>query len=246
MERFHRTRATSVHKVVCLVVGMTFVFACNSSADGRLHFGAKGITSWSHFDNDTYVTGYHLGTVSGGLFAVYDLSDNWAVQPEFRYVRRGDRVVYYSPFHNVANTPYYAMTAEDIRHTLHYLEVPILVRYSLIKADNSIPYLIGGPVIQKVVSAGEKTSGCRSITWEGTENFDLASRRDVHTSGLEWAFVVGTGMEIRLTRGVMTLEGRYCQSLKNADYTVHGSGETMTIKNAIHRTFSFEAGYIIW
>lgn len=238
------SRRTKAVAIVCVVV--VFFCAGGVRSDDKVHWGVKGIATWSTIHNDTYRTAATVQKASVGLFALRELSEHWAIQPELRFVRRGD--------HNAAAGDFSVSNYADVSHSLNYIELPVLARYAWNVNDNARPYLIGGPVAQKCLSAKEKMKGCgvfTSFPYQYADRwYEIDEERSIETSGLEFAFLIGVGTEIQLSRSTMLLEGRFCQSLKKADFSYEKEDEKgeqeVLIEGARSQSFSFEVGYLLW
>lgn len=138
---------------------------------------------------------------------------NLGVQPELLFVRRG------------AELEYQGAIVDTV--VLDYLDVPVLARAFYPISDSINPYIIAGPRFGVLLGGTSKdVNGTVRDRSDSTNSFDIGI-----TAGVGALIPVGT-------RFVLTLEGRYDQSLVNS---VKASGEEVT-NDQRHRAFFLMLG----
>ncbi len=130
----------------------------------EIQFGVKGGVSWAKFSGDDVrelgAVGkleYRTGLTFGG-FACIPLSESISFQPELLFHRKGAREVIPLNEENLADLaelvgqdlgeliPYLAGTDMELTAKLDYLEIPLLVRFTL-PASGMAPYFFAGPYL---------------------------------------------------------------------------------------------------
>ena len=112
-------------------------------AESDLSFGVKGGVSFNHFSGDIPVDltpQLRIG-FTAGVFASYKLSDNFAIQPEILFVRKG------SNFDEFDFFEYEGYEINGLRLDMYiesnWIEIPVLLLYRI----NDSLELFGGPYI---------------------------------------------------------------------------------------------------
>jgi hypothetical protein len=145
----------------------------------------------------------NLRGLTGGLF--FSLSLGFVgIQPEILYSRRG------------------TMWNEDTskyEYLLDYIEVPVLIKLSILPVGPIRPVIFGGPSFGYLLNAK-----ARLTTPEGTEEGDL----DNMFEKTAWAAVFGAGVDFKLAGILLTVDGRYHMGLKNISTDVEVG---QTVKN---------------
>ena len=132
----------------------------------------------------------------------------------------------------------------DISTVLNYVEIPLQARFSFRVADNAIPYLIGGPFIQKCAFGKEIRQVCDQDDFYYTEFYSDEFETKLEVEDFELGFAIGAGIEVPLTSGSVIFEWRLAQSASKVDI-VEKNGRRVHEKNATNRTLSFEVGYTL-
>ena len=193
----------------------------NASAADIMTIGLKGGLSLStlhgRLPTDAFIQNGTRRGATGGVFLTIDLGRTISLQPEALFVAKG------TSLGNEGVTDASGKlvgTAEDIE-AIDYLEIPILLRASLLPGGLASPYLLVGPAVgvrlsQKLMLTGD-VSGARPI--EIAKPTDLGLALGV---GLE----VGRGrirgsVETRYTLGLTTAtENTYSDSARNGNLLV--------------------------
>jgi hypothetical protein len=133
----------------------------------------------------------NLRGLTGGLF--FSLSLGFVgIQPEILYSRRG--------------TMWQVDADNKIEYMLDYIEVPVLVKFSILPAGPVRPVIFAGPSFGYLLNAKG-----RLTTPDGTTVEDL----DEMFEKTAWAAVFGGGLEFKLPGILLTLDGRYHMGLTN-------------------------------
>ncbi|MCR4396633.1 MAG: PorT family protein [Candidatus Saccharicenans sp.] len=161
---------------------------------GRISVGFKGgmnLVNISVSPRPIDVAGFkNLNGLTGGLFLSLKLGPI-AIQPEFMFARRGTQYEAYidDGFYNV-----------EWHHD--YLEVMLLLKWSVLQAGPVGPFIYAGPSYGYLMKAA-------SVIYD-TEGAEVAraDSRDYFRKG-ELALVFGSGLEFKVRAIKLSLEGRY-------------------------------------
>jgi hypothetical protein len=148
----------------CLAFVFSAVFAFTigvgpAAADTKIALGPKlGI-------NAATMTGEELEAAPGsiwdpgympggmiGVFASFAFTDKWAIQPEVLYSQKGSDYKEVAPLGSTGDTT--RTTTANIE--LMYVEVPVLLTYTLPRSGRFQPFFYAGPVIAFNVSSSFK------------------------------------------------------------------------------------------
>jgi len=129
-----------MRKILGLVCAGLFVAGLSSFARAQdLSFGVKAGLNMANLTDESAGESYKMKTgVALGGFAVYGINDNLSIQPELLYTQKG-------------------MEWEDptasAKVKLDYIEIPVLVKYSIESDGSASPFIFAGPAISFLVSA---------------------------------------------------------------------------------------------
>jgi len=148
--------------------------------------------------------GYMTGGMIGA-FVSFALTDNWAIQPEVIYSQKGsnwEEIV--SRGDTTRNT---ATKAE-----LLYVEVPVLVKYTIPKTGRFQPFFYAGPVIGFNTTSSLKVETI--VEDDDTKLFhDSYYSSNIHNAkSIIIEGTVGIGVEWKLGSNMLIFEGRYTRS----------------------------------
>lgn len=181
---------------VLAVLVLVPAFATGAHAGGA--YGLKGGIALSHVNADLFDTDNRTGFVGGGYLA-FDLTPGVAFQPELLYVRKGAKL--FSTDVTVGG-----ITFGSVGSTLDvdYLELPLLLRFTMPTAGPVELRLLGGPVVAMKVDEKISTTGLIGVSLDS----DQAKSSD---------FGVAVGGAVAASTGSMRFvgEGRYTFGLSN-------------------------------
>ncbi|MEN6559516.1 MAG: porin family protein [Acidobacteriota bacterium] len=201
-----------------LLIALTAV--CLAPQAGAATIGLKGglnftsmtikttYTDMPEFKNNTGLT--------GGIFVNFKLGPV-SIQPEVLYSRRG--------------LSYDQETNEEIKVTslmlVDYVEVPVLVKYSFLSGPAK-PFLYAGPSFSYLL----KGRSGYDIDYLTSDEPDMNYYYDTTDSykKTELAGVFGAGVDIKLPKVILSLEGRYHLGLSNI-YDEPENPEVSSLKN---------------
>ena len=162
-------------------------------------------------------------TYLGGLFVTVSLPENFSLQPEVLYVNKGFQIT-----SSGSTTP---------RYNLHYLSVPIMLRYHVL---NKLTIELG-PELSYLIDA---TTDINSIgSFSGSSSFDeqlLSSYKN-----LDWALNIGVGYSLsdKLSVALRYNMGLYDTS-KDFTTLIFGQEEPVLISSLTYnRSLQLSVGY---
>lgn len=163
---------------------------------------------------------------TGGLFVSFNFG-SLAIQPELLYSRRGLSYAEYSD------------ETVDVtgRFLADYIEMPVLIKYSLLSGPVK-PFLYAGPSIAYLLEAQQGYD----VEYLSGEEPDYTYRYELENyfKETEIAAVFGAGIDIKLPKVVLSLEGRYHLGLTNV---YQPSGVEDDITSLKHKGFSVLIGF---
>jgi len=147
-------RGGKMRKFFGLVCAGLFVAGLSSFARAQdLSFGVKaGLNMANHtapIEGDTYKM--KTGVAIGG-FAEYAIDDNLAIQPELIYTQKGLEYEYTS-----------GGQIYKYKIKLDYIEIPLLLKYSISPGENVCPFVFAGPALGILMSAKSDSEDIKSI-----------------------------------------------------------------------------------
>lgn len=135
-----------------------------------------------------------MGFAFGGFFT-YSLSPSLAIQPELLYSMKGSKA---------------EMGIVTEKFKFNYLEIPVLLKFSIPTEGNMTPFLFGGPAISLLMSAKYEVG-------DGTNNIEIDIKDDLKSMDFGLAF--GAGVGVAMDEGILTIEGRYTLGMTVIDDT---------------------------
>jgi hypothetical protein len=186
-----------------LAIVLALLLATSAFAQG-ISFGVKGGINYTTLSGEdvTEGLGWKLG-FGGGAVAAVNVMDMFVLQPEVLYTMKGaeDKDADYSA-------------------DLTYVEIPVLLKYSVPMAGMISPNFFVGPSLGILMSA---------------EVADIDVKDETKT--MDFGVVVGAGVDFDLGTGKVTLDGRYTLGLMSID----DSGDEEDWKNG---AISVMVGYM--
>ena len=209
-----------------LLIALTAV--CLAPQAGAATIGLKGGLNFANMTLKTTVTDipeFKNNTgLTGGIFVNFKLGPV-SIQPEVLYSRRG--------------LSYSEVQDETVDVTglmlVDYVEVPVLVKYSFLGGPAK-PFLYAGPSFSYLLKGRQ---GFR-VEYLATDEPDVSYYYDATDSfkKTELAGVFGAGVDIKLPKVILSLEGRYHLGLSNVA-SDEFEGDTSSFK---HKGFSVLVG----
>jgi hypothetical protein len=208
-----------MRRIVILLAITLFCFSTAALAgDSAISaLGVKGGITRATYSGDDYDYAFSTGGVFGG-YMVIKLVNDLSMQSEVLYIAKGSVINYREPEYN------YLVKYTD---KLSYLEIPVLLKYTVVTKGNIQPHFFAGPAISILMNARE--TGRVSYAHA---SFDI--KDDVNT--FDYSLIVGTGINLKADRNWVTLDFRY----------ELGRSEVFDKKYDLpsaNRTFAFIAGF---
>ncbi|MFH1352755.1 MAG: porin family protein [bacterium] len=171
-----------MRKVFGLVCAVLFVAGISSVARAQnLSFGVKAGLNFANLSPDPageYWEGYYGGypcsdsyayayKITGGIalggFAVYKVNDNLSIQPELLYTQKGAKVEWTDTFKYEDWMYQYTETySGECDVELNYIEIPVLVKYSISPGGDIRPFVFGGPALGILMGAKADSEDIKS------------------------------------------------------------------------------------
>lgn len=181
---------------------MLMLVSSAASAKG-FHVGAKGglftakVTGVPpDLDNTSFKNG-----LAGGVSLGYAFNDYFSLQPEILYVMKGLNGTMSNPF-----------STGEFTGAYDYVEIPLLAKLTLAPKSRVSPCVFLGPSLGINVKADIQIDWAASEFNEAwTESWDYSSV----TNATELGIVFGAGLDYKVGRGAITLDGRFDVGLSN-------------------------------
>jgi len=183
---------------IILVAVFTFLVSSSSFA-GDMAFGIKGGVNLAKIYGDDVESADTRTAGVGGIFLMYAVSDNFAIQPEVLYSMKGAKE---------------SGSEEGVEYSstmkLNYIEIPVLFKLIFPLEGNVTPCIFAGPAVGINLSA--KVS---------SEVLGVEVEMDVkdQTKSTDFGVVFGGGMAFAAGSGSVVLDARYTLGLTSIDDT---------------------------
>lgn len=178
-------------KLIVVMLGVTLMAIAPVSAK-KIENGAKiglNFASLSGSDDTGFEgrTGFLIG-----YYLAFEIAPNLAVQTELLYSQKGAKGDYYNNL--------------DVKFTMNYLEIPILLRYTFSAPDGAGPFLVFGPSLA-LNNKGEVsyTNSLDETIWK-----DMSNQKTV-----DIGLVMGGGISVNSGSRKIFLDARYTYGLSN-------------------------------
>jgi len=166
-----------------MAIVLALLLAISAFAQG-ISFGVKGGVNYTSLSGDDVPDGlsWKLG-FGGGVVAALNVMDMFVIQPEVLYTMKGGE-------------------DPDLEYSfdLTYVEVPVLLKYSVPMEGMISPNFFVGPSLGILMSA---------------ELDEVDVKDDLKT--MDFGVVVGAGVDFDMGTGKVTLDGRYTLGLMSID-----------------------------
>jgi len=203
--------------------------ACLAPRAGAATIGLKGGLNFANMavkSPETDIPDFkNLTGLTGGMFVSFKLGPV-AIQPEILYSRRG--------------LSYHEYDDETVnvtgRFEVDYVEVPVLIKYGFLSGPVK-PFVYAGPSFAYLLKAWQ---GYDVNNLTGDEpDYEYRYVMDENIKKTELAGVFGAGVDIRLPKVVLSLEGRYHLGLSNVFEPGEDAPDITSLK---HKGFSVLVG----
>lgn len=178
-------------KLICIVLAAV-ALAAAPAANAQLRFGAKvganfSNLSWDNAKNLEF-KGTSLTNFTGGIMAEWIFVAGFGVDASVMYTAKGTK---YEIGDNILGDAFESVfgTKEPVSNTIHYIEVPINLKYKLqlpVVEDIVIPFIYAGPSF--AFKVGESIKGLG----ETVKNADQI----IKNKAFDVAINLGIGVEI--------------------------------------------------
>ncbi len=183
-----------------------------------------------------------------GVFVAFTLSDKWAIQPEVLYAQKAGKW-------ELVNTQGVITATTSQKIELEYVEIPVLLKFTILQTGKLQPFLYAGPAIAVRAASSVKLEAIADSS--GTKiRHDTYYSSNIHNAKSTITEVImGAGFEWKLGSTRLTFEGRYTRSFgtlfddvtdfdavpeDDAFVARYPSGEALKLN---HSVFSFVIGY---
>jgi opacity protein-like surface antigen len=220
----------SFTKVVLIGLGL-ICMASATHAETTVDFGVKGGLNFANLSTDNgfeiedsvFVDMNSRMGMAGGAFVAFNVAKGVAIQAEFLYSQKGAK------FDTTLMVETIPVDAE-FTFKLDYIEIPVLLRYSIPTQSSVSPVLFAGPALA-IKSTSKLKLKASAYGQSASETVDI---EDVKST--DFGFVFGGGLDIALGRGKLVFDGRYTLGLTSVDDSPYEED----IKN---KAISVTAGY---
>ncbi|HAR62925.1 MAG: hypothetical protein DKM50_13460 [Candidatus Margulisiibacteriota bacterium] len=175
--------------LLCLIVVLSFSSTSVFAQDG-MKWGLKLGVNGNTFIGDDAKSTRMTGGFNAGVFSEWRLNDNFIIQPELIFTKKGGKATLPDEF-------------GEVNLLLNYLELPILFKYNL-PMDWVEANVFAGPYFSHLFSVNDKQDIEDRNTLKKFNRFD-------------WGVVVGVGAGFNTFLGKVGLDARYDMGLQNLD-----------------------------
>lgn len=200
-------------KLICIVLAAV-ALAAAPAANAQLRFGAKLGANFSNLSWDNAKSldfkGTSLTNFTGGVTAEWIFIAGFGVDASVMYTAKGTK---YEVGDNIMGEAFESLfgTKEAVTNTIHYIEVPINLKYKLqipVVEDIVIPFIYAGPsfafkVGESIKGLGETVQNAGNII--KNKGFDVAINLGIgveiikHVNlAVQYGWGLGTASEIGL------------------------------------------------
>jgi opacity protein-like surface antigen len=187
--------------------------ASTSSSVG-LRYGARIGATVSNFSNAQPHTSSKLGFTIGAVVE-YGLSDKFSVQTEPAYMQQGGQYIRFNDDTRFGDFSLFSVSTTSSKVTAHYIDLPILAKYTLAPIGNFTPNaVLGGSAgyLLKASDSFERTYHYSQsyFTVHGTQNVSSEFEK------LQVGITAGIGGEVSLGSKRLLIDFRYRYGITNA------------------------------
>ncbi len=215
-----------------LIIVLLLSIAHNTADAGNVSFGIKaGLNVTTITENPTswdadmsFKSGFAAGAV-----LIYRFNHWLSLQPELLYSQRGVTTKLLD----------YDIVDVDLTASFDYVELPLLLVYTVPLKGSFRPIFYAGPVLSYTLNSElELSASLLSVS------VDFGSLTHVNDFG----GILGTGFEWDVGNAMITFDIRYQRGFTNVittgDFEIMGDTETIEADNIKNQGFSFLLGYV--
>lgn len=150
-------------------------------------------------DSEYTVDSWRVG-FSGGLFVYWPVTDRFGIQQEFLYAQRGSRE---SIGVAILDVP----TTLDVNYEMDYIELPILLRFTWLRAGSTGVYSLMGTALSLKIRARYTLEG---VLDDGEQVVPISADSDMSEVEIfDYSFVYGLGCEFTVAETKLLAEYRF-------------------------------------
>jgi len=213
--------------IVCVLTAV----ASSPAVAGNTSFGIKaGLDATTITDNPTsWDPDLELKTgMAAGAFLIYQFNDWLSIQPELLYSQRGVTTRLLD----------YMGVDVDLTASFDYVEIPLLLVYTVPLQASIRPTLYAGPVLSYMLSSEVDISA-----WLLSASADIGSITHVNDFG----GIIGAGFRWVVGSGMVTFDIRYQRGFTNVitsgDFEINGDTQVIEADDIKNQGFAFLLGY---
>lgn len=217
---------------IVIVICILAVAAGDVAVAGDMSFGVKAGVSTATITNNPASWDPNLSWKMGvmaGAFAIYRFNAQLSLQPELLYSQRGVE----------SRLLDYEFVDVDLTASFDYVEIPLLLAYTVPLKGSFKPILYAGPVISYMLrSEVDLSASFLSVS------ADIGSVTHVNDFG----GIVGTGFQWNVAGRMITFDIRYQRGFTNVitsgDFEINGDPQVIEADDIKNEGFAFLLGYV--
>ena len=171
------------HFVVVFSVVVLSLLTVRPMAAADTSFGLKAGISIANFKGSPHSSS--LTNLTLGGFAVFRLTDYLFLQPELNFVQKGQKT----------QSAYYWLPNVPIKIKIHYLEIPVLIKFNLTSESSITPSLLAGPYMAFKLHSRTQAGGV-SLDWH-------------HFKSTDFGIVLGGALDCKMGKNTLVFDLRY-------------------------------------
>lgn len=205
----------SKHLTVLGAVLLILITAPTSAvSETRIAIGPKFGLNFATMTGDSFDTlaadlkpdaGYSVRGMFGA-FATIELSDYWAIRPEFLYCQTAGEWKWVSKSGIATSTLTKLIEVE-------YVEIPVLAKFTIPQSGRFQPFFYGGPAVAFHAASSDKATFVIDTSGVTISYDDHYADHIYNAKSTVWEVILGAGIEWKLGEHRMILEGRYRRNM---------------------------------
>lgn len=203
----------------------------NAAVAGDVSFGIKAGLNYTAITNNPKSWDDNLewkAGISAGAFLSYRFNEWLSLQPELLYSQRGVN----------SKLLDYSIIEVDLTAAFSYIEIPLLLEYTVPLEGSFRPVIYAGPVLSYMLSSElELSASILSAT------VDIGSLSHVNDFG----GILGAGFEWDVGNGLVTFDVRYQRGFTNVitsgDFEINGDPQVIEADDVKNQGLAFLVGY---
>jgi hypothetical protein len=213
-------------KIFLLISSLVLSFdaSCQNAVGGKIGIN---LAKWVIDDDDYDYHSQFLTGINGGMAFQIGLGKKVAIQTEFQYLQKGERVTFINDFDE----------RQRLVYKFTYLELPVLIKIEFPVSKSLGLYFNAGPSIGYAVGAfiTSKTDDSKL-----KQEINLAMEKGINRIDLSLAF--GSGLSFKSRFGIIFLETRKMHGFSNLFLKEDGRDEPSNVHN---RSLGFTLGFLL-